>query len=365
MKVCLIGDSLTSLVLAKILANKKINVFLYYNKKSFSYSKNRTIGISKTNLDYLNTEVHKLKKSIFWDINEIEVYSSKYEDNRILEFNKPKSVLFSIFKNNDVYKLIDNSLKKNKFFKKFLIKDAKFYKTILLNRDYDLIINCENNNPISKKLFYKKIIKDYKSLAYTTIINHQKFSNNKAVQVFTEKGPIAFLPISNNKTSIVFSKINQEGDVNDLEIKKLIFKNNKDYQIKKFKKFEKFQLKFSATRSYYYGNVMEFGDSLHRIHPLAGQGFNMTLRDLKKLSKIIQNKIDLGLNLDHSIYEEFQKETMHYNSIFLFGIDFIYEFFKFDSNYKNNYSNKIFKFINKNKFFNRIVSKYADEGLSL
>ena len=40
---------------------------------------------------------------------------------------------------------------------------------------------------------------------------------------------------------------------------------------------------------------MAFGDSLHKIHPLAGQGFNMTLRDIKILSNIIQNRIDLGL----------------------------------------------------------------------
>ena len=303
------------------------------------------------------------KKSIFWDINEIEVYSSKYEDNRILEFNKPKSVLFSMFKNNDVYKLIDNSLKKNKFFKKFLIKDAKFYKTILLNRDYDLIINCENNNPISKKLFYKKIIKDYKSLAYTSIINHQKFSNNKAVQVFTEKGPIAFLPISNNKTSIVFSKINQERDVNDLEIKKLIFKNNKDYQIKKFKKFEKFPLKFSATRSYYYGNVMEFGDSLHRIHPLAGQGFNMSLRDIKLLSYLIDEKISLGLDIDHTICEEFQKNSQDKNFLFSTGIDFIYEFFNFENKLNTDSFSKSVKFLGKNKIINNFFTKIANDGI--
>ena len=363
MNVCLIGDSLTSLVLAKILANKKIKVFLYHEKKIFSQSNHRTIGISKTNFDYLNNEVVKIKKNIYWDVNKIEIYSSKYEKDKILDFKKKEDKLFSIFKNKDIYELINNNLKKNKFLKKILIKNNKSYKFILSN--FDLIINCENNNLISKKKFYKKITKDYMSHAYTTIISHQNFLNDKAVQIFTEKGPIAFLPISNNKTSIVFSKINENYNWNDSELKKFIFNNNKDYNIKKFEKFEKFKLKFSTIRNYYDGNVMQFGDSLHKVHPLAGQGFNMTLRDLKKLSKIIQNKIDLGLNLDHSIYEEFQKETRHYNSVFSFGIDFIYEFFKFDNKYKNNFSNKILKLVGKNKIFNQLFSRYANKGLSL
>ena len=42
----------------------------------------------------------------------------------------------------------------------------------------------------------------------------------------------------------------------------------------------------------------------------------MTLRDIKIFSKIIQNRIDLGLPLDHSIYSEFEKKTKHLNFIF-------------------------------------------------
>ena len=58
---------------------------------------------------------------------------------------------------------------------------------------------------ITKKYFSKKIIKKYNSFAYTTIIKHEKISNNTATQIFTKKGPLAFLPISNTETSIVYS----------------------------------------------------------------------------------------------------------------------------------------------------------------
>ena len=143
----------------------------------------------------------------------------------------------------------------------------------------------------------------------------------------------------------------------------LVKKYSQDYKIKKFGKFEKFKLNFSVVRNYYHKQVMILGDGLHKIHPLAGQGFNMTLRDIKILSKIINNRIDLGLEINYSIYEEFEKNTKHFNLVFASGIDFIYEFFKFDNDFKNKYSIKLIKMIGKNKIFKYFFSNYADKGL--
>ena len=82
-----------------------------------------------------------------------------------------------------------------------------------------------------------------------------------------------------------------------------------------------------------------------------------------------QNYNYLKLRLDseklNKIYEVFEKKTKHFNFIFSSGNDFIYEFFKFDNKYKNNYLNQLVKFLGKNKLFNNIVSRYADQGLSI
>ena len=126
---------------------------------------------------------------------------------------------------------------------------------------------------------------------------------------------------------------------------------------------EKFKLETSISRNYYNNNILAFGDCLHKIHPLAGQGFNMTIRDIKILSNIIQNRIDLGFPIDLSICREFENKTKHYNFTFSFGNDFIYEFFKFDNKYKNNYLNHLLKFIGKNEIFNKLANRYANRGL--
>jgi len=365
MNICLIGDGLSSLALAKNLVNKNINVYVYYRKFKKSAFQSRTIGISKNNFDFFNKEIIKFRKDMFWKVKEIEIYSEKLKDDKILNFENNGEELFLIAKNNEIYQLLDRDLKKNKLFKKILIKNNNFYKKILNEQKYELIINCDGGNKISKNFFYNKINKNYNSYAYTTIINHKYIKNDKAIQIFTKIGPIAFLPISNFKTSIVFSVINEKIIFSEKEIKNLIYQYNKNYEIKSFAKLEKFELNFSVSRKYYYKNLMNFGDSLHKIHPLAGQGFNMTLRDIKILSQIIQERLDLGLQIDHSVYEDFEKKTKHFNFIFSFGNDFIYEFFKFDNKYKNNYLNQLVKFFGKNKLFNKIASKYADQGLSI
>ena len=49
MTVCILGNSLTALTLAKALVNNEINVDVLYSKKNYKISDTRTIGISKNN----------------------------------------------------------------------------------------------------------------------------------------------------------------------------------------------------------------------------------------------------------------------------------------------------------------------------
>jgi len=366
MNICLIGDSLTTLALAKNLVNKKIKVSVYCKKNPKKESISRTIGISKDNLDFFNKEILKFRKNSAWNLNQIEIYrNQEQKDYKILSFQELNKTLFSMVRSDKIYNLLNASLKKNKLFNKSLIKNNKFYDDILKNKKYELIINCEKDNKISKKYFFKKFEKNYHSDAITTIIKHKQINNKKAIQIFTTLGPIAFLPISKSETSIVFSINNKKINLTEIEIKNLILKHNKKLEKIKFGKIEKFKLNFLSTRNYYHKNILLFGDSLHKIHPLAGQGFNMTLRDIKILSKIIKEKINLGLKLDYLVFEKFEQKTKHFNFIFSFGIDFIYEFFKFNNKYVNRYSNKVLIELGKNKFFNKFVCKIADKGLSI
>ena len=143
---------------------------------------------------------------------------------------------------------------------------------------------------------------------------------------------------------------------------KLINNYNLKYNLKKINKIHFFELKGLSLRSYFYKNILAFGDLLHRIHPLAGQGFNMTIRDIKILNNIIQSKIDIGLPLDSNLNTEFENNQKHKNYIFSTGIDLIHEFFNFERKTKNDFLSKSIKYFNKNLSINKIFTKIADKG---
>ena len=357
MRVCILGDGLSGLTLAKALVNQNIYVDILTQKKDIKINRSRTLGISKSNTDFFNKNIINIEK-ILWKLKRIEIFTENLKNEKLLNFENNSDQLFSILKNHELYQALNKDLYKNKYFKKKISSK----KNLSFVKDYKLIINCDYFHVVTKKYFSKKIIKKYNSFAYTTFIDHEKILNDSAIQIFTKKGPLAFLPISNKETSIVFS-IQNSIDKDKYDIKKLIKAYNFKYKINKINKIDNFELKSLNLRSYGHNNILAFGDLLHRIHPLAGQGFNMTVRDIKFLTNIIKNRYDLGLPLDSSIIDEFENNLKHKNFIFSNGIDLIHEFFDMERKVKSNILSKSVKFIGKNPIINKVFTKIADKGI--
>ena len=357
MRICIIGSGLTSLALAKALVNHNIHVDILKDKKKQSIDQSRTIGITKSNVEYFNSNIVNINK-IIWKLNKIEILSDKLNQEKLLEFQNKNEELFSMVRSFDLYNILEKCLKENKFF-----KVQNRINLANIPSKYDLLINLNFSNLITKKFFSKKIIKKYKSLAYTLILEHEKIDNKIARQVFTKIGPLAFLPISNMETSIVYS-IKNNAKIKKEDLIELINSHNPKYKIKKIKKISSFELISVNLRNYYHKNILAFGELIHKIHPLAGQGFNMTLRDIKILLEIIQNKISLGLPINSSVNQEFQKNTKHRNFIFSNGIDFIYEFFNYEGKIKNNFIINSLKYLGNKNSINNMLKKIADKGLN-
>ena len=84
MKICLIGQNLTNLILATDLIQKKLKVDIYIDNNSKSIKTSRTIAISSNNFEYLN--ILAKKKIPSWPIQEIKIY---------LENSKSKAVSYT------------------------------------------------------------------------------------------------------------------------------------------------------------------------------------------------------------------------------------------------------------------------------
>ena len=358
MKICLIGKNLTNFVLAKNLANKNLIVDILFDSDRENKLSQRTLAISKENFDYLYS-VNTHMKIPAWPVKNIKIYSDKNTSKELLEFKDKNKENFFLVKYVDIFNSFEQFCKINKKIKlKKINYKSKSNKTIL-EKNYKLIINSDKNNNLN----YKKVEKNYNAIAYTGILDHEiKKKNNEATQIFTKYGPLAFLPLSKTKTSIVFS-ISNNYKINEKQLFDLIKKYNFNYKIKKISKFEKANIKFLMPRSYLHKNTLFFGDILHTIHPLAGQGFNMTIRDIKMLSSLIDEKIELGLELDESLFKDFQIKTKHLNYTFGIGIDFIHKFFKIDNKTNNLLSSSIFSIIGKNRILKKYANLIADKGM--
>ena len=76
-------------------------------------------------------------------------------------------------------------------------------------------------------------------------------------------------------------------------------------------------------------NILILGEGLHTIHPVAGQGFNLVLRDIRKLKEILKYYSTLGISLKNSYaLDDFYKSRKPENIIMSFGVDLTHSFFK-------------------------------------
>ena len=376
-KICIIGSGLTGLVTAICLSKLNCEIDLITGNIGKNYKSSRTIAISENNFHFLNKlNISKFLKKEAWACSKLKLYTES-EVGKFLEIfelnkeNKNENIFYLAenskimsFMMNEAKKIKSISIKNNKvssIYTSGLLKNVKFNNTI---SKYNLVIICTGyNSNLIKSLFNDKIIMNpYNEFAVTTILNHKPLKNNIARQIFLNNSIFAMLPISKNKTSIVWSIKKNMKEKNDLFIKKKIKLYASSYlkSIKFASKIQKKDLNLLIRNKYYLERTLLFGDTLHLMHPFVGQGFNMTLRDLNFLQKLLKEKISLGLDIGSSdVLSEFSNQSKPRNFSFLIGSDILKNFLSFKKA-----RNNMFKILNKSNFAKDVVFHVANKGIS-
>ena len=375
-KICIIGGNLTGLVTAIALSKLNCQIDLITGNIGQKHQSNRTIAISENNFNFLNQL--NIKKSLIkemWPCSIMKLYT-ELKNKKFLEVfelnnNNKKKKIFYMIENSKIMKLMTSKIKQIKSIsiksheKISEISTSGLLKCVKINNNkfkYNLIIVCTgNNSSLVKKIFSNKIIENfYKEISITTILNHSSLKNNTARQIFLDNEVLALLPISNTKTSIVWSIKENMKEKNDFLLKKKIKFYAKNYlkDIKFATNIEYKDLKFFIRNKYFQDRILLFGDALHVVHPFAGQGFNMILRDLESLEKILDKKINLGLDIGSSdILSEFSYEIKPRNFAFSIGVDFLKNSFSFKK-----FRNNALKILNRSNFAKDIFFDIADKG---
>ena len=376
-KICIIGGGLTGLVTAISLSKFDFEIDLITDNLIKNFKSSRTIAISQENFNLLNKlNIFKTLKKEIWICSKMKLYTESKNEKflEIFEMDKENKNenIFYMFENKKIMRLMLNKIKKIKsislknnkkissIYTSGILKNVKFKNNV---SKYNLvIISTGYDNVLIKNFFNDKVIKNsYKEFAIATIIEHSTLNNIIARQIFLDNSIFAMLPISKNKTSIVWSINNSMKNMSDHFFKEKIKKYTSNFlgNLKFISCLEKKDLNLILRKKYYSDRTLLFGDALHLMHPFVGQSFNMTLRDLKCLEKIIKEKINLGLDIGSSdVLSEFSNETKPRNFSFSVGSDLLKNMVSFKKA-----RNDILKILNKSNFAKDIMFDVANRGL--
>ncbi len=145
---------------------------------------------------------------------------------------------------------------------------------------------------------------EYDQTAVITVVKTERHHRDTAWQRFTPEGPLAFLPLGEGHSSIVWS-------VNPQHAEALLSLNDAAFMAELEQSFEHtlgkitemaergaFPLRLQHAGNYVKPHLALIGDAAHAIHPLAGQGVNLGLADAATLAEVISDalkrKKDIG-----------------------------------------------------------------------
>jgi 2-octaprenyl-6-methoxyphenol hydroxylase len=143
-------------------------------------------------------------------------------------------------------------------------------------------------------------VQDYGQSAVIANVTPASKHQNIAYERFTDKGPIAFLPMTHNRCSVVWTVPTEEAmELVQLDDEAFLQLLQQRFgfrlgQLQKVGRRHVYPLKLIETTQVARNRVVIVGNAAHTIHPVAGQGFNLALRDIAILRDLIATAEDPG-----------------------------------------------------------------------
>ena len=339
-KICIIGNGLTGLSTALVLGKLNLDIHLIAVPNKKKRKDIRTTAISESNYKTLISFIGNEYTKNFYKSKQIDLY--KEYQNEIKHFmnlsNKNKNLMF-LFQNEILRTIIQrkiNTYKNLKIYNKKVNKiDPEKNEVYFANKknNYDAIFVCTGSkSEIVKNIFGNRFIeRKSDEVAFTSTVNHSSNIEN-AKQFFLKEGPMAILPLSKTKFSFVWSVSSKFKNENVIPIiaKKLkeILNIKSDFEMSKL---DFFPISFKFRSNFNKKNILVLGEGSYNVHPVAGQGFNLILRDIFYLNKKVNEYLNNGMQIKDSLFiNEYLTQRKPENLLFGLGINFVNNFFKFN-----------------------------------
>jgi 2-octaprenyl-6-methoxyphenol hydroxylase len=155
---------------------------------------------------------------------------------------------------------------------------------------------------------------EYGQSGIVTTVGHERPHNGRAEEHFLPAGPFAILPLTGNRSSIVWTERTREAE-------RIVALPDAAFHDELEKRFglhlgdidvigprRAFPLGLYTARSFIAERLALVGDAAHIIHPIAGQGLNMGLRDVAALAEAVADAARLGLDVGApDVLERYQR----------------------------------------------------------
>jgi 2-octaprenyl-6-methoxyphenol hydroxylase len=155
---------------------------------------------------------------------------------------------------------------------------------------------------------------DYDQSGIVVTVGHERDHHGRAEEHFLPSGPFAILPLSGKRSSLVWTEkraeaaritaLNEEEFHGELERRFGLHLG----EVKALDKPRAFPLGYFVARSFIDDRLALVGDAAHVIHPIAGQGLNMGLKDVAALAEVVVDAARLGIDPGQAdVLERYQR----------------------------------------------------------
>jgi 2-octaprenyl-6-methoxyphenol hydroxylase len=153
---------------------------------------------------------------------------------------------------------------------------------------------------------------DYGQSGIVTTVAHERDHNGRAEEHFLPAGPFAILPLKGRRSSIVWTEAGAEAE-------RIVALPDAEFHTELERRFGlhlgeieavgprlTFPLGLAVARTFVAERIALVGDAAHVIHPIAGQGLNMGLKDVAALAEVIVDAARLGID-PATVLERYQR----------------------------------------------------------
>ncbi|MHB1102544.1 MAG: FAD-dependent monooxygenase [Devosia sp.] len=158
------------------------------------------------------------------------------------------------------------------------------------------------------------IAHDYEQSGIVTTIAHELDHEGTAYEHFRPAGPFASLPLQGRRSSLVWTEGREEAArIRQLPLEEVATRieavmGSRLGAVTVEEKLQVFPLKLRIAREFVAPRLALIGDAAHVVHPIAGQGLNLGLKDVAALAEVVVEAMRLGL--DHGapdVLERYQR----------------------------------------------------------